>query len=60
MKKVNKFSITNIKNTDIFDNIFSLDYLLPTSTHPTFGHLPSTKEGKSNSPLLKREGLGVS
>ena len=27
MKKINKDSITNIENTDLFDNTFSLDYM---------------------------------
>lgn len=29
MKKINKHSIINIENTDVFDNTFSIDYLLP-------------------------------
>jgi len=27
MKKINKDSITNIENTNLFDNTFSLDYM---------------------------------
>ena len=55
MKKINKDSITNIENTNLFDNTFSLDYLSSiSSTDIKIIYIRDLLEDYKNEEILKR------
>ena len=55
MKKINKDSITNIENTNLFDNTFSLDYLSSiSSTDVKIIYLRDLLEEYKNEEMLEK------
>ena len=55
MKKIHKYSIENIKGTDIFDNIFSINYFQNTASDSVkIIYMKDLLEAYKNKEILKR------
>ena len=55
MKKINRHTITNIENTDLFDNTFSLDYLRSISSNDVkIIYLRDLLEDYKNEEMLEK------